>query len=137
MTVWIVPTESLADQNPYELWDINYQEIAQCILENDLDKRPWDYGDNPVQACDKKYDRLYHARRVSYLVVNPCNIPIELDVGIPGICYPEFIIQDGNHRLASFIFRKEKYITITYSGDVNFFKELFPIRKILKKGKQK
>lgn len=69
-----------------------------------------------------------HAARIAYFIVNGFKDPISLDVGIPSIGYcPEWIVVDGNHRLASAIFLEQPFIPVQFSGSVDFFKELFDL----------
>lgn len=49
--------------------------------------------------------RNRHAEKVAWFVLNEFNQPIEIDVGAPALgCYVDWIVTDGNHRLAAAIF---------------------------------
>ncbi len=72
--------------------------------------------------------RKRHIARVAYLVKNPPNDPIEIDVGVPSLgCLPSWIIADGNHRLAAAFYRKDLAIRTSISGEVNYAAELLGI----------
>jgi hypothetical protein len=67
-----------------------------------------------------------HAARIAYFIVNGFEDPISLDVGIPSMGYSmDWILTDGNHRLAPAIFSNLATVPVEFSGEVEFFKELF------------
>src|SRR4051812_28939540 len=46
-----------------------------------------------------------HAGRIAFLVEHPATDAIEVDVGVPVLNYiPNWLVQDGNHRLAAAMF---------------------------------
>ena len=73
------------------------------------------------------YNRKYHAGRIAGLLKTGWNDDIQLDVGIPSLGYiPEWLVIDGNHRLAAAFFRGDKVINCNFSGSINYFMEMFP-----------
>ncbi len=69
-----------------------------------------------------------HAGRIAYLMIHPSQEPIEIDVGVPGLgCYVDWLVQDGNHRLAAAFMRREPSIMACVSGDLHYAHELFGI----------
>lgn len=70
------------------------------------------------------FERKEHIERVAYLVVHPSDRAIEIDVGIPVLnYYPEWIITDGNHRLAASFYRGDKTIKASITGQVDYIAE--------------
>jgi len=66
-----------------------------------------------------------HAGRIAYFVLNGWTDPISLEIGVPGMFEPEWIIDDGNHRTAAAWFMNKEYIDVDFSGDVDLFNDLF------------
>ena len=105
------------------------ESIRSCLEKNLLESRPWDSGEDPIQASED-FDPLYHSKRVAYLVVNPSLEPIAIDVGIPSLGFtPAYLIQDGCHRLAAAIYWGDPYIHVDYAGSEDYFREMFPRAK--------
>lgn len=76
-----------------------------------------------------KRDLSYHAKRVAYLFLNGWFDPIEIDVGIPELGHMTFCpIQDGNHRFAAAVLRKDELISAEIFGSVDYAEELFGIK---------
>lgn len=87
-------------------------EVALAIAE----KR---FQTEPDRYCE--YERKEHIERVAYLVVNPSDDPISLDVGIPVLNYfPYWIVTDGNHRLAAAFYRGDETIRASITGQVDY-----------------
>lgn len=79
-----------------------------------------------LRANGRKPTANDHAARIAYFIVNGFEDPISLDVGIPSMGYPmDWILTDGNHRLAAAIFSNLATVPVEFSGEVEFFKELF------------
>jgi len=75
-----------------------------------------------------KASRYLHVQRVAYLVVHGWRDAIDLDVGVPFMgCYVDWIIQDGNHRLAAAIFRNDLYIEALVGGQLSYAAELLGV----------
>jgi hypothetical protein len=71
----------------------------------------------------KNYD---HAARVAFLVANPTDDPVCIDVGIPSLGHYCLCIEDGNHRLAAAYVSGKDTISLTYSGAEDEFFYHFP-----------
>lgn len=66
-----------------------------------------------------------HERRVAYLFLCGWSDPLEIDVGAPSLgCHVVRPVQDGNHRLAAAILRKQKTIKASCSGDLELIEQL-------------
>jgi hypothetical protein len=118
--------EIIKDLNPLEnsTWaevvsPITKQEIKEAIDNNKLLNISYKYG-----TC---WGRENHIERIAYLVVNKSNVPIDVDVGVPGFCEVTYIIQDGYHRLAAAYYRGDKTILATISGAVKYAKHILNI----------
>lgn len=69
-----------------------------------------------------------HAARVAFLVENESLDAIEVDVGVPVLNYwPNWMVQDGNHRLAAAIFAGRELIPATVGGQLDYAKRLFGV----------
>jgi hypothetical protein len=67
-----------------------------------------------------------HMERIAYFVVHGWKDAIQIDVGIPFMqCYVNWIITDGNHRMAAAIYRKDEHILAAVSGSLDYAEELF------------
>ena len=102
--------------------DIKLTHVQECIENNVFEYRSFD------TMSDDNKESYHHAARIAYLVINPDFKPIEIDVGIPGICDIDWFIMDGSHRLAAAIYRKDKFINADVSGSVDLAKRLFKIQ---------
>lgn len=113
--------------------------IAAC---NPLQRSPWRVGpvtEAMVREClvdglfRSKPIRIdspphHHAQRIAYLVVNGWSDPIDIDVGVPSLhCYVDWIVQDGNHRLAAAMVRGDEEIAAEVSGCLQFASELLGV----------
>lgn len=72
-----------------------------------------------------------HAGRIAYLVRNPAQDAIAIDVGIPSLGYsgPAWGIVDGNHRLAAAAFRGDAEILADVDGEVDWIAECFHLSR--------
>ena len=118
--------EVIKELNPLEqtTWaeitsPITTQEIKEAIDNNKLL--------NKYYQGDRDWDRNDHVERIAYLVVNKSDVPIDIDVGIPGMFQVTYIIQDGYHRLAAAYYRGDKTILATISGSVKYAKHILNI----------
>jgi len=69
-----------------------------------------------------------HDGRVAYLVENPSEDPIEIDVGIPVVGYHrQWLLTDGNHRFAAAIYSGRETISARVSGQMDYAKALFGV----------
>lgn len=112
---WIIPYPNKINTKP-----VSRLEIATAIENKEFIRTPIkgvDYAN-----LDKNASREDHIRRIAYMVIHKDSHPIHIDVGLPG--YSDKInIEDGNHRLAAAIFRKDKNILVEFSGDLQRIKE--------------
>ena len=75
-----------------------------------------------------KTSREEHVKRVAYLVVNGWDDNICIDVGIPEMnCYIDWIVMDGNHRLAAAFFRGDADIGCDICGSNGYAEELLGV----------
>ena len=132
----VVSLGRLGQWSPFE-HDVWHEEIEQAITKGDL--QGWIYFGDPLfsKLAGRKpkipIDRVYHIRRVAYLVVHGWQDPIELDVGVPSLgCNVSWIVQDGNHRLAAAFYRKDPTIRCGISGSVEYAAHLLgvPVEEI-------
>lgn len=69
--------------------------------------------------------RQRHIEKVAYFALNDIEKPINIDVGIPHMgCFVEHIVDDGNHRLAGYIFKKAPTIPAWVSGSIEHAQEM-------------
>jgi hypothetical protein len=102
---------------PWHCAKITKEDVAKAITE----KR---FIDHPVKDVSSKM----HIERIAWLVVNSWNDAIELDIGIPSMgCYVNWFVQDGNHRLAAAIYRRDKNILSGVTGSLEYALELFGV----------
>jgi hypothetical protein len=101
-------------------WDdgfLSRKEVTKAIKHHKLESRP--YSEAFVN----------HNERVAYLVVYPASDPISVDVGVPSLGFiPNWIILDGNHRLAAAIYRNDKTIAAMVSGEDDYAFDLFGVK---------
>lgn len=103
---------------------------------NPLKKDPWGTGltlaDVKAAIRDKRFVADHtsedHAARIAYLVNNPANDPLDIDVGVPALGHTvSWPILDGNHRLAAAILRKDKTILAEVGGQMDYARHLFGV----------
>ena len=69
-----------------------------------------------------------HPGRIAYFVENPARDAIEIDVGVPVLGYlPDWLVQDGNHRLAAAIFSGRMEILADVQGQLSRAKRIFGV----------
>lgn len=112
--------------DPYEMaWGcgrIYETEVQQAIW-----GRRFRYEPFSLLSESEKSDKLYHVKRIAYFVEHGWNDPISIDVGVPGLSEPEWLIEDGNHRLAAAIYLRDKEILAEVSGSLEHAKMLFGV----------
>jgi len=80
-----------------------------------------------AQKGSKRARRRWHIERVAWLVVNGWEDPIEIDVGVAFLgCCPDWVVCDGNHRLAAAIYRGDKTILASCGGWQDAIDEYLP-----------
>jgi hypothetical protein len=100
-----------------------YDEIAEAIDSGRLLREPV----NPA-ACNrpKLAQMRLHAQRIAWFVTNKWTDDIEVDVGVPSANYnPNWLVVDGNHRLAAAAYRKDEFIRVKVGGQVSQAVRLF------------
>lgn len=107
---------------------ITKEEVKACIdkCEQELTHTPsWiEVSMNPTKWPEETI-RSNHIKKIAFFATNEMEKPISIDVGIPSLgCYVDYIIDDGNHRLAGAIYKGDLFIKAKVSGDVNHAKEL-------------
>lgn len=86
---------------------------------------PWAAPKLPERQC-----RQRHAQKIAWFAKHGFTKPLEVDVGVPQLgCHVRWFVQDGNHRLASAIFRQEvlgedPWLPLFVSGSVDYAKQL-------------
>lgn len=106
--------------NPFENspWEtsVSLDEVRLAIKARNFIE-PWDSQNNED-----------HAGRIALLVVKGWVDPIDIDVGCPILSYwPDWIIQDGNHRTAAAIYLKKRYIKASVAGQMDYAKKLLGV----------
>lgn len=86
------------------------------------------------RLCDEVYSRDMvakdwswdmHVERVAYLVMNPSDKAIEVDLGCPSLgCHVDWPVTDGNHRLAAAIYRGDEKILVEPAGEVRLINKM-------------
>lgn len=108
-----------AEDGQPDVWGTNVtvDAVRKCIADGKVESRPYQ-----TALTDEDYD---HAARVAYLCLNRDLSPIELDVGIPSMSYFNFVLPDGNHRLAASIVMEDETIPASVAGETNYIEHLF------------
>lgn len=117
--------------NPFErsLW--TRKPISKNLVKKSLDKNQLDTRFSPDDfdtgaPKNEVSTRLYHARRIAYLIKNYDPTPIVIE------CTNNIKMLDGWHRLSAAIYNNQKYINVTYDGYEDCFNSLFPNSKKIK-----
>ena len=107
--------------------------VSQCLKNNDLLDEPWE-ANAPSKLDRLSFDEysmkmdLHNARRIAYLIVYGWNDWINFDVGVPSLgCYVDWIVIDGNHRLAAAIYKGDEAIRVSIDGCLEHASHLFQI----------
>lgn len=99
------------DGYPWGGVKISFSDVEMAIKENRI---------------ESKWGTENHIERIAYLVINKDSKPIDIDVGIPCLnFYIDWMIIDGNHRLAAAIYRGDEYILADIAGQVDYAEFLF------------
>lgn len=113
--LWVV----FAENGEADHWGtkVTVEDVRKCIAEGKVEPRSFQ-----TAITDDDYD---HAARIAYLCLNRDTSPIEIDVGIPSMSYFNFVIPDGNHRLAASIVMGDETIPASVAGETNYIEHLF------------
>jgi hypothetical protein len=114
--------------DPWEIGPLTRLAITRAV--NCLRRQKHFRGGKPMAgSCramegGRRVRRRWHIERVAWLVVYGWEDPIEIDVGVPFLgCFPEWIVQDGNHRLAAAIYLGRKTILASCGGQQSVIDE--------------
>lgn len=104
--------------SPWDAGRVTKKMVRQCL------KNRW-FSSSPV-GHDATAE--LHASRIAFLVENGWRDSIAIDVGIPAMnCCVNWLVLDGNHRLAAAGFRGDKEILAMVDGDLNYALDLFGV----------
>lgn len=120
--------------NPFEgYWcelnsPITKEEVLQCIAKGEaklIDTPIWTEITFGRIKMTEAESRQNHIQKIAYFATNDIEKPIEIDVGIPSMnCYVEYMVDDGNHRLAGAIIKGDKTIKAHVAGSTSHAKQL-------------
>lgn len=124
-----IPLTSLKPWSPFKnvVWasldrGITREEIREAIEQKKFLTEPIN-----TDTLDTlfKTPREDHVKRIAFLVVNGWKDEIHLDVGVPSMCcHVDWIIMDGNHRLAAAFYREDETIEAGIMGEARHAAEL-------------
>jgi hypothetical protein len=81
-----------------------------------------------VGMLEEKPGSEKHAERIAYLVNFGWKYAIEVDVGVPVLGYHvNWIVTDGNHRLAAAMFLGLEYIEVSVAGQMDYAKRVLGV----------
>lgn len=129
-TLSVAKLRVVADPFRYDPWCVGPLTRLGVARAIGRQKRFCARGAEPMQTpCwdmkgSKRAQRRWHIERVAWLVTHGWKDPIEIDVGVPvlGFC-PDWIVTDGNHRLAAAIYQGAETILASCGGQVDVFEE--------------
>jgi hypothetical protein len=111
--------------NPFatDIWG-----LGKCLTEKDVERAIHGMRFHTKPQGDASWKVMDHAMRIAYFVVYGIQDPVlEVDVGVPSLGFnPEWIITDGNHRLAAMLYLGNplKEVGVSLSGDLDYAKDL-------------
>ena len=116
----LIPWSAFTGVNPWGVGKFTTEHVHKAIENNRLSSLPHDPSRRNLST------RRYHIQRIAWLAVNGWTDPIQIDVGVPELCsHVDWIVIDGNHRLAAAIVRGDKTISAAVSGSVGYALQLF------------
>lgn len=124
----VLPTAVLrAAGDPLTCWLGQRQPIKEKDIRDCLAAGQESLPDTPQWSETVREKRLTiaesrqrHIQKVAYFVRHPSTSPISIDVGVPELgCNPVWLVDDGNHRLASALIRGDRFIAVEVGGSVN------------------
>lgn len=118
--------------NPLACWmeqktPITKEEVLECLEngEEELVETPLWTKINIDSEKEILDNREKHIKKIAYFVKNKPEKPISIDVGIPEMgAFVDYIIYDGNHRLAADIIAERPYTKANIMGSEEQIKEL-------------
>jgi hypothetical protein len=132
--IQLIPTSIIKQySNPFSRYcwtdipeKITLEEITDCLIKGEEELVPTETSIWTAPHIDFKQG---HIKKIAYFVKHWFNEPINIDVGIPGLCYIEWKVIDGNHRLAAAIYKEEVLkqaciLPCSVGGSIEYAKEL-------------
>lgn len=135
---WVRTSVLRLYSNPYNgCWldidaPIRLDDVARCLaagkeqLHPPSDWQPW----VPQTKSMLQANREVHIQKIAWFVRNGFEQPIVVDVGVPSMgCHVDHMVQDGNHRFASAVFKLEcmgsdTLIPLAICGSESYAQEL-------------
>ncbi len=107
-----------------EVWygcrpEISFTEVQDCINRGDLESAPYEFIS--VVKSIEDWPRERHCQRVAWLVMNPAEDPIEIEISERGLD-----LIDGNHRLHAAVFRGDRTVLCCFAGQIDMIYDHFP-----------
>lgn len=107
---------------------ITIEEVKQCIADGkaELAVTPgWYEIAFKKDTITPEEIRENHIKKIAFFAINEAEKPISIDVGIPSMgCHVDYIIDDGNHRLAGAIVAGAKTIKASVSGSMDHAEDM-------------
>ena len=105
--------------NPFE--SVVWRGLQTPILLSEIDDA---IESNAYQDANKPYSKMFisrkeHIKRIAYLVINKQTDPIEIETEA------NWLVNDGNHRLAAAIYRNDETINVAFYGVLEKIEYLF------------
>lgn len=127
MTPQACALEKLQQWSPFEccVWrglkkPITREEVSRALAEGRLRA-------SPIINQDKA-TRRDHIRRIAFLVQHGWTDAISLDVGVPVLGHHvDWIVVDGNHRLAAAFYRGDTSILVEVDGQIDYAERLLGV----------
>jgi hypothetical protein len=113
--------------NPYKrsFWKELFDPITQEEVERAVTRKLTMATEYPVESTDERWNRQEHAARIAFFVLNEPSDPVlELDIGVPELSSDDFRLTDGHHRLAALMFLEREEVLVSLSGSLGFAEKL-------------
>ncbi len=117
-----IDLKDLVPWNPFKhhVWRKLTRPISKREVTNAIAKKRF------LREWRNTWSRKDHIQRIAWFVVTPWHEPISIDVGVPELgCNVDWIVIDGNHRLAAAFYREDTHISADVSGSVDLIQEMF------------
>lgn len=99
-----------------EVKSLSKEEILKAVENKKFNTKP---------ECRTRQD---HIKRIAYLIYEGWQDPVDIDVGVPILgCFPDWFIQDGNHRVVAAIVREDETILANVGGQLDYAFDLFGV----------
>lgn len=125
-----VPVKVLEDLcSPFDniVWKGLDKPITREEVKKSLSKSTLEEPQDPGYWWRRDFiTREQHSDKIAWFVTHGFDNPLSVDVGVPELgCFPNWIVDDGNHRLASAIYKGDQEIDAEVAGSIDRAKELF------------